>query len=169
MSLDMQINYCKKVIIDSTYNIKYLAGFSKRRPGIHCGPKCLECGIIIFDRRFILISIDVLYISDDLRDYIFDIIFETFGVGSESVCVVASHTHSAPNISYDIFGELDYGFIEQLKKTIKTCIEEANKNTASCRVNFSCTSNLNGIVVYRRKLGRDIRSFFLTKKNVNAT
>lgn len=160
----MLVNFDKQAIVNNSFPFVSLAGFRSRTSDDNFGGETLFCSLVIFNKTFAIVSVDVLYISDQLYSYISELLLDFASIQRQNIIVNATHTHSAPNISSPIFGTLDSGFLDAVKSALTRCVDNALKIDMECDVYFSKENQLSDIVAYRRKLSLDLKSLFLKRK-----
>jgi hypothetical protein len=133
-----------------------LFGFADRTgPFTHVAAP-LEANLIILrhrDRTAVLVSVDTLFCSDELRDRLADVCREK-GVPSAAILVGASHTHCAPACDPDKpqlgFVDPPYvnGVVRRLKSLLAQLLEEPGEPVAMRYGEALCAHAVN-----RRRLG----------------
>lgn len=159
----MKIFFYRDIINNDEFKSNSLAGFLSRGGGCHFGPKDLSCNLLLINNKIAIFSIDVLYISEEIYRYVCDEAFLSLGLTPEQISVCATHTHSAPNISHEIFGKKDKGFLRALKRSIDLCILNIRSGDCSDNVYYNDSERLGDLIIYRRKIGRNVRKLFLKK------
>ncbi|RBO85736.1 hypothetical protein [Marinomonas aquiplantarum] len=166
-----KVSIAKLNVNPDLFTSSCLAGFAKRDSSTEkFGLSELEVGVLwvkdVKGNNFILVSVDTLYLDGSYLDFIYRWLLEEFGVSSSEVVFNATHTHSAPNSSSTFFGEQDAGFIGEITDKIKACVSIAFSKLEEGSVFFYEAQLPSGLIVNRRLLSRDIKSFFMKKRMI---
>lgn len=144
-----------------------LSGFSRHQKNkIALGPDQLYVKILWVRANvdLIVISIDSLYFSTEVAHSIYQYAYSEFNITKDHIILNASHTHSAPNMDLEFFGNIDRKYLEdveaKIKRGLRLCHENFQKGYIEFR-NVECNAN---VFISRRKIGRDIRTFFIKKR-----
>lgn len=152
------------------YNLKNnnLSGFSKRSTGREgFGPQELKFSVLWLqseDEKILLITIDVLYISDYIFEVIYEYVKSKFNFKKSSLFISATHTHSAPNVSWGLQGSIDNDYLAYLVCVVKTAILKTSKNLSVVKLTYNKRRVEGNSIVFRRRYGLDIKKLFFLKK-----
>ena len=144
-----------------------LAGFLHHQKNkISLGPNQLYVKILWLRANvdLIFISIDSLYFSREVANNLYRYVYSKFNITKDHIILNATHTHSAPNMDLEFFGNIDKGYLgkveDKIKKGLRFCHDNFQKGFVEFK-NLECKLK---VFVSRRKMGRDIRSLFLKKR-----
>ena len=156
--------------INPKEKVNNLAGFPKRNKSTKVlGVEDLYLKILWLkdkETNHIIITLDTLYFPTDIASIIFKYLYITYRISKESILLNASHTHSAPNVSFESFGRIDHSYIHEIADKIVVGLDNCYSNFQDCYIdydNLSCDYNL---FINRRKRGRDIRSLFIKRRTI---
>lgn len=112
-----------------------LAGFGSRTKGFEGIHDPLEANLIVLEhkaKKHILLSLDVLFIGQDLKFYIEDLAQQYFKVSSKAIIVCASHTHYAPatDITKPKLGLVSEKYIQYIKGKLYELFEISSQMVA---------------------------------------
>ena len=165
----MKVSFFEKRIEPKNRNVN-LSGFGRRINSEKTfGINSLGIRVFSFkqtDHYYFIVSIDTLYIPLHIENSVLDALDEIITTKKHHLILNSTHTHSAPCIFSKAFGFVDEDYIKLLLNGIfeglKFCI--ANYEDGFLRINSLAVEP--NIFINRRKLGWDIRSFFLKKRTV---
>ena len=153
--------------INPPKNFHNLAGFSRRSSSsLQIGPSDLFVKILWLEQQnntLIIISLDTLYFPIEIANIIDQYCFENFQINKNNILYNATHTHSAPSIALEHFGEINKDYVDLIVKEIKKGIDNCSQNKSRAEIEIRSFPAGNKIIG-RRKIGRDIKSFFIKKK-----
>ncbi|MHC5056316.1 MAG: hypothetical protein ACYTKD_16575 [Planctomycetota bacterium] len=119
---------------------KYLAGYRKR-PRVFCSiADPLEANAIVLrhcERTLIIVQLDVISVGTEVRRRIIDRLGE--GIREEDLFLLASHTHSAPNVDCRLpdLGVIDLDYMESVVDKTAILVERIlSDNGRPARVYF---------------------------------
>ncbi len=146
-----------------------LAGFLNRGSyGVSLGDTQLNLDLIWFKfpiSEICFVVIDSLYFPQELAGRISEILFDNFSVTKDSLIFSSTHTHSAPNISWPINGEINREYIKYIINKFSNRIQkgivfhEGELTVESYKAPKLYSDN----IINRRSYVRDIRSLFRKK------
>lgn len=159
-------NSCK---LDISDNFSYeLSGYSFRSNNEKLGLDELLISIVwIRDKNcknLVLVSMDLLYIPQVVSKKIYDYLYEKFKLTKIEILFNASHTHSAPGIDINFDKLIDNSLIDYLVNMTQSLFSEVN--FIDCRIKFISIKPQKHYWISRRKVGRNIRKFFLKKETI---
>jgi hypothetical protein len=165
-----QVSVC---ITPFLYEEKSLSGFSVRSVTAETlGDENLYLSVTWLQdatsESVIIISIDTLYIDEDLADEVYEYLKFNYKIKNSQIIFNASHTHSAPSICDDIFGAEDSAYKNKLVQAIEDAVDSAFHNLKDNVVRFCKFLLPTELVVNRRLYARDIKTLFLKKKIIMA-
>lgn len=148
-----------------------LAGFGSRdKKAETLGPSELFLKILWLSFNetsdLIFVSLDTLYFPREITGYILGYLEQNYQINASNVIFNASHTHSAPSSDLDFFGEIDGQYVELIKSYIIDGLTRCHANLSVGLVSIQSIQLGSKLFVNRRKIGRDIRSFFLKKRTI---
>lgn len=161
--------FFKKIPLTLPTSNIHLSGFYRERKTIeHLGLDELYIRILWIKQSsssVVLISIDTLYISEEISKPIYQHMKEHYQISEDQIIFNATHTHSAPGIE-KIFDKqnVDIQYMNYICQTILTVFKEETLNFIEGHISFHSKKISNDLLVSRRKVGRDIKSFFTKKK-----
>lgn len=145
-----------------------LSGFSFRSNKERLGLDELLVSIVwIKDKNYknlVLISMDLLYIPQVISKRIYDYLYEKFKLTKSEIFFNASHTHSAPGIDINFDKLIDYALIDYLVDMTQSLFNEVI--FIDCKIKFVSIKPEKTYWISRRKIGRNIRKFFLKKETI---
>ncbi len=95
---------------------------------------------------------------------IYDFLYEEFKLKNDEVFFNASHTHSAPGIDKNFDKIIDDLLIDYVFEQTQNLFK--NVDFENCRIKFISIKPKNLYWISRRKIGRNIRKFFLKKEMI---
>jgi len=136
-----------------------LAGYQARGKALATGIWDRLYARALFLRKggsfLILVSCDLLWISQQIRDKVLDAVRMTYPIGARELLICATHTHSGPAglidhpIPQELFGPYDREVEEGVCQGIVEAIQRAADNLRPARIAFaSCQGN--GYTLNRR-------------------
>lgn len=157
-------NSCK---LNISHNFSYeLSGYSFRSNNERLGLNELLINIVwIKDdncKNLVLVSMDLLYIPQVLSKKIYDYLYEKFKLTKTEVFFNSSHTHSAPGIDINFDKLIDNSLIDYLVDMTQNLF--TGIDFIDCRIKFISIKPQKAYWISRRKIGRNIRKFFLKKE-----
>ncbi|WP_323594869.1 hypothetical protein [Aliarcobacter butzleri] len=159
-------NSCK---LDINRNFSYeLSGNSFRTNNERLGVNELLISLIWIkynsDKNLVLISMDLLYIPEIIAKRIYEYLYEKFKLTKNEIFFNASHTHSAPGVDIIFDKIVDNVLIDYLVEKSKYLF--SNIEFIDCRIKFISIKPKKLYWISRRKIGRNIRKFFLKKETI---
>ncbi len=158
--------YFKSSKLDFSNFSYQLSGFSKREDSVLLGSSDLYIKGIWFknDSNLIIISIDILYIPKELSSSIYEYFEKEYNINRSEIIFNATHTHSAPGVDKNFDSIVNLEILTYLENEIKSLFKNIEfENGYLCYKTFPLNTKM---WVSRRKIGRDIRKFFLIKKTI---
>lgn len=147
-----------------------LSGFAKREVQSKTyGKNELKVSLLWFKnntQEFIFITIDTLYIPKEVSSPIYTFFSQNFALKEEQIIFNASHTHSAPAIE-KLFDKKAINNSKYISYIIETILNLCNAKELVFQEGeffYSYDTLPRNMIISRRRIGRDIRSFFLKKK-----
>lgn len=145
-----------------------LSGFIKRNNFDEClglSDLCVNLlWIKIDDKDLIFINIDVLYIPTEVSSIIYKYIKEEYNITLNSIIFNASHTHSAPGIEKKFDKMVNQNIVKYLCNSIVNLMQ--NVSFTDGLLSFKTFKSQKNMWISRRKIGRDIKRFFLKKSMI---
>jgi len=142
-----------------------LSGFIKRKDPFTSQSDPLEINVLLIKcelRKIILISTDLLYVTDEIKNKILNNIEPKYGFDKDSLFIASSHTHFAPGVdpAKSRLGTVDSEYIEYfIKKTNllihKVILQKPEKvNLKFCigQANHSVNRRLKGWILKRGRI-----------------
>ncbi|MDX4048469.1 MULTISPECIES: hypothetical protein [Aliarcobacter] len=159
-------NSCK---LNLSQNFTYeLSGFSFRSHNERLGLDELLINIVwIKDNNcnnLVLISMDLLYIPEVISTMIYDYLYKNFKLEITEIFFNSSHTHSAPGVDINFDKSIDNSLINYLVDMTQSLF--SNIDFIDCRIKFVSIKPQKLYWISRRKIGRNIRKFFLKKETI---
>ena len=100
-----------------------LAGFNVRsESGEALGPDKLFLDIALFSINSVnvaFICFDTLYFPKKLASFLRGHLFDYFNIVKENVVFSATHTHSAPNVSWEYVDAIDEEYLKLVEKKLR--------------------------------------------------
>jgi hypothetical protein len=158
--------YFKSLKLDFSNFDYQLSGFSKREESLLFGSSDLYIKGIWFknNSNLIIISIDILYIPKELSFNIYKYFEKEYNINRSEIIFNATHTHSAPGIDKIFDSTVNLKILTYLENGTKSLFKNIEfENGYLCYKTFPLN---NKMWISRRKIGRDIRRFFLVKKTI---
>ncbi len=160
-------------VTPNTYNIDSLSGFKNRsESAVNLGdPELYISANWIKDETdcdLILISVDALYINSNSARVIYEFVEKEYKITKKQIVFNATHTHSAPSISNDIFGVEDLNYREIVQNKIIEAIRLASTNLKPMSLKMHVLKLPNDLVVNRRLHVRDFKTLFFKRNTLMA-
>ena len=120
------------------------------------------------DEMVLIISVDTLFVSEELKDWVIDIANPILDINKEQIFIVATHTHYAPFLvnNKPNLGKVDDQYIayfkQQLEALINGLLEEPQMDV-DVRI---CIKKTNGLSVGRRKKVWHLRKGILPWRSI---
>tara|TARA_B110000027_G_scaffold111542_1_gene119827 strand:+ start:3575 stop:4750 length:1176 start_codon:yes stop_codon:yes gene_type:complete len=129
-----------------------LSGFKNRSSTQPLGENKLFIDLTLVDSKSTtyFISIDTLYISEELYLMVKKGISE-FDQNLSDIVINASHTHSAPNIFSENFGQINLDYKKVVFDLILSLAKKALSNLETVKIRFKAYEIKNKPFVFRRK------------------
>lgn len=160
----MKYCHCSEILNFNQFDYS-LSGFTKRNNLNEClGLSELYINLLwmkIDGKNLIFINIDVLYIPMEVSSKIYKYFKEEYNIDFSSVIFNASHTHSAPGIEKKFDKKINQDIIKYLSDCILNLIKDVSFTNGS--LSFKTFKSQKNMWISRRKIGRDIKKFFLKK------
>ena len=112
----------------------------------------------------LMLSVDSLYVSSELYNEICMIVNQKYHIAPDAIIFSATHTHSSPNVSWPEFGALDNNFRTRIIDSIDSALYSMSKSFESISLSTFLMPVPSGLIIGRRKKGRDIKSLFFKNK-----
>ena len=116
------------------------------------------------DSHLIFVSMDTLYFPESFASYIYQHFDNKYNISSESIICNATHTHSAPNLSLERFGKISNDYLDSVLTALKDQLPKIGSSFQPSEIFFNSIKNTDNNVVSRRRLVRDVFSYFVKKK-----
>ena len=164
--------YYKKSLLKRKPTELNLSGFSSRTNNRKLGLSDLSASVIWLkngpvNSNLIFISIDTLYIPLEISIPLYAYLMEEHQITRDQVIFNATHTHSAPALEkrfqYNI--NIDDSYISYvLNKVIGLFSSVSDHDFIEGRVSVGEVPMPENMTISRRKIGFDVRSFYLKRK-----
>ncbi|WP_375752251.1 hypothetical protein [Vibrio sp. HN007] len=146
-----------------------LAGFGKRDLSeVQFGVREVRMRLVWFKTHssddLIVVSLDTLYFPTWLADEIYRYFEEAYGIDSRFIICNATHTHSSPNLTIELFGNVDTVFKNHILNTIKDKMPKLGSNFIKSRLIYSSCDLGKDLLIGRRKCVPDYFNFTFKKK-----
>ena len=128
----------------------------------------IEINAILFKKQdtfSLIISIDTLFVTDELQSIVFDYIKTKISISRHQIYVCASHTHHAPFVddSKPKLGQVDSHFYQEMIQKLQQLLDDLSTEQISANLEYSQIESKN-ISISRRKRGWHFRKkIFLIK------
>ena len=161
--------YFQEEILPTVKNPK-LSGSAKREENAkYCGEEALKVSCLWLksqEKEVLFISVDTLYIPKSVSLPLYAFFAKEYGLSSAQITFSATHTHSAPAIEkvFDKEAIHHEAYILEIIQIVCNICAKDKRNFTQGKVTFIQDSLPNNTIISRRKVGRDIRHFFLKKK-----
>jgi len=161
--------FFKKIPLDTKESNGYLSGFNKRNKQCeHLGTEELNITILWLKpsiKDIVFISIDTLYIPVQVSIPIYEYLEENFQITSDQIIFNATHTHSSPGIEESFDKDMvDMKYTSHICESILKVFKDDMINFTEGNIFFQSQKISNKLLISRRKIGRDIKSFFLKRR-----
>jgi len=103
------------------------------------------------DEKFLVLSLDLVWIDNSFSDYIKDKVIKKYGIKSHQIAICCTHAHSSPQIISNFSKNKisSKNFQKHLVNKILYCIQESINSKIECNLEFeTLKTNLN---INRRK------------------
>ena len=158
------------VKVDITPSEDYLlAGFGVRsRVKANFGTRKLSLSLVRLKSArndTVWVSMDTLYFPLKVSEFISYELLSLFSISSHNVLFNATHTHAAPNLAGDIFGDFNTQYLLFVQEQILAQLHKLS-DLCDCTVNFWEAELPDGLVINRRRVLKGVLSSILRRKVV---
>jgi neutral ceramidase len=166
--------YFKSIPIDGCPEALNLSGFGRRSMKKRLGLGSLTVSVLWlkFDEDSddqVYISVDTLYIPLKISTPIYKYLRKKYQFSPCQIIFNASHTHSAPALE-ELFAPNEYvdsKYVEYVLERLLSIFQEVKKNSfLNGIISFKQIDVPSCLTISRRKIGFDVRSFYLKKKMI---